>query len=247
MPTTKNWQLQKPIHAIVFDCDGTLSAIEGIDELAHQNGVGAAVAALTAKAMGKSGINPDLYRQRLQLAMPNQKQVMNLADLYRQHIAPDAEDVIHILQRLNKKVFIVSAGLRPAVKLFGASLQVPENQVFAVDVLFDPHGRYLDFDRESPLTVSNGKRLIAQSLLRQYDTVAHIGDGMNDFIVHDLVTRFIGYGGMYYRANIEEQCDFYIKQKSLAGCLPLLLTKAEAEGLTGAEKALYERGIYEIT
>lgn len=247
MPTTKNWQLQKPIHAIVFDCDGTLSAIEGIDELAHQNGVGAAVAALTSKAMGKTGINPDIYRQRLQLTMPSQKQVMNLADLYRQHIVPDVEAVIHILQRLNKKVFIVSAGLKPAVKMFGATLQVPENQVFAVDILFDPRGRYLDFDHESPMTVSDGKRHIAQSLLRQYDSVAHIGDGMNDFIVRDLVTRFIGYGGMFYRANIEEQCDFYIKQKSMAACLPLLLTRSEAEALAGVEKELYERGVYDIS
>ena len=37
------WQLDHPINAIVFDCDGTLSIIEGIDELARNNGVGDAV------------------------------------------------------------------------------------------------------------------------------------------------------------------------------------------------------------
>ncbi|TAK75879.1 MAG: phosphoserine phosphatase, partial [Gammaproteobacteria bacterium] len=59
------WQPQAPIPAIVFDCDGTLSMIEGIDELAKHNGVSEAVQALTAEAMEKTGLHPDLYRQRL--------------------------------------------------------------------------------------------------------------------------------------------------------------------------------------
>jgi phosphoserine phosphatase len=37
---TKNWQLQHPLDAVVFDCDGTLSQIEGIDALAEKNDVG---------------------------------------------------------------------------------------------------------------------------------------------------------------------------------------------------------------
>ena len=243
MLTIPNWQLANPIDAIIFDCDGTLSAIEGIDELASQNQVGAKVAALTAIAMGQTGINPEIYRERLQLVEPRQEQVLQLGKLYLDHLAPDAEAVIQIFLRLQKVLYIASAGLKPAVTLLGHALQIPEKNIFAVDIQFDTAGRYLNFDTHSPLTVATGKRQIVQQLMQQYANIAHIGDGLNDFVVRDLVTRFIGYGGFFYRANIEAGCDFYIKDHSLAGMLPLLLTRAESEALSPAERTLYDKGL----
>ena len=43
------FQLADPVDAIVFDCDGTLSLIEGIAVLAHANGVGEHVRELTER------------------------------------------------------------------------------------------------------------------------------------------------------------------------------------------------------
>ena len=242
MPSTTNWQLANPIHAVIFDCDGTLSEIEGIDELARQNHAGLKVAALTELAMGKTGINPEIYRERLRLVSPTLEQVLQLGNLYRKHMVPDADTVIQLLMRLQKTVYIVSAGLKPAVSLFGQSLSVPEKNIFAVDIEFDAKGTYMNFDHTSPLTVSHGKRLIDTTLMNKHQTIAHIGDGLNDFVVHDIVTRFIGYGGMFYRAHIEAQCDFYIKSPSLAAALPLLLTASEVSALMPADIALYNKG-----
>lgn len=246
MPTSPNWQLKQPIQAVIFDCDGTLSAIEGIDELARQNHTGDAVAALTASAMGKTGISTDLYRERLQLTQPTKHQVDQLGEVYREHMVPDVEAVIQILQRLNKKIFIASAGLKPAVDIFASTLKIPASHVFAVDIQFDAHGHYLDFDYTSPLTSSSGKCSIAKNLIQQYQTIAHIGDGMNDFVVYDLVTRFIGFGGVFYRKNIEEKCQYYLKNNSMTGCLPLLLTHEEAAQLQGEERRLFDRGMTEV-
>jgi phosphoserine phosphatase len=98
-------QLQQPMDAIIFDCDGTLSSIEGIDELARQNGVAAPVAALTAIAMGRTGINPDLYQERLSLVKPHSEQVLALGREYYQEITPDARAVVQIFQRLEKAIY----------------------------------------------------------------------------------------------------------------------------------------------
>lgn len=247
MLTTPNWQPANPINAIIFDCDGTLSTIEGIDQLAIKNNVGAEVAALTEQAMGKTGINPAIYRKRLALINPHLDEVLQIGKQYCEQLTPDVDQVIQVFLRLNKTVFIASAGLKPAVDMLGASLDIPEKNIFAVDIQFDAEGRYVDFDTHSPLTVALGKQEIAQKILQQYKTVAHIGDGMNDFVVRDVVTRFIGYGGTYYRANIEAGCEFYIKTPSLAGLLPLLLTRAESEKLTPTELALYNKGIASLT
>ncbi len=243
MPTMPDWQLQNPIDAVIFDCDGTLSSIEGIDELADMNHTGPAVAALTQEAMERTGLNPDIYRQRLQLVLPSKQQVLELGARYQATLVPEAKSVIQILKRLNKPVFLASAGIKLAVDLLGEALNIPSSHIFAVDVTFTPNGSYLDFDTTSPLTRSNGKCDIAQRLKKQYPALAQVGDGMNDFVVRDTVTRFIGYGGVFYRENIAAGCEFYIKTPSLASVLPLLLTQAEAATLSTAEAAIYQQGL----
>src|SRR5689334_13073539 len=109
----QHWQLKNPINAVIFDCDGTLSSIEGIDELAKNNGAADIVQRLTADAMGKSGINPDLYAKRLALVKPTYAEVMALGQQYIDHSVPDINELILLFKRQNKSVYIVSAGLNP--------------------------------------------------------------------------------------------------------------------------------------
>ena len=216
-----------PIEAIVFDCDGTLSHIEGIDELANANGVGEQVTQLTAQAMGQVGMNPELYEQRLNWVLPTAQQVTGLIRTYFQHQTPDLLPVLQILRRLGKSIYIVSAGISTAVVGFGELLAVEKANIFAVDVFFDNNGNYLDFDRQSPLVYANGKRAIVQQLKQKHTQIAFVGDGSNDLVVADLVTRFIGYGGAYYREHIKQSCSYYIAEPSMAPLLSFCLTRAE--------------------
>lgn len=241
--TSPIWQLHQPINAITFDCDGTLSAIEGIDELAKLNGVSSEVESLTAEAMGKSGINPDLYQKRLNLVMPKQNQLSALGHQYFANQVSDAAQVIQMLKRLGKTIYIVSAGLFPAVKIFGELLQIPQQNIFAVDIYFDTEGNYLDYDQTSPLIHNHGKRNIVTHLKSMHQQIIHVGDGLNDLITHDLVTRFIGYGGVFYRENIASSCPFYIHTLSIASLLPFVLTPHEYEKLTPTEQVLYHKGL----
>jgi len=242
----KHWQLSAPVSAIVFDCDGTLSRIEGIDELAKHNGVSDEVTSLTELAMGQSGLNEHLYQTRLELVYPTKDQVHALGQQYADHQVPDVDQVIRIFHRLNKTIYIVSAGLYPAVKIFGDLLQIPSQRIFAVDIEFDPQGKFVAFDRASPLVRREGKRTIVSQLKQTHPQLIHVGDGMNDYVAHDLATRFIGYGGAFYRENIAACCDYYIKSLSLAPLLPLALTQGEYESLLPPEQLLYQQGVSAI-
>ena len=244
--TITDWQLQTPISAIVFDCDGTLSAIEGINELAKYNGVCDEVEVLTAKAMGQTGLNSALYQKRLDLVEPHQQQLQQLGHTYFSHCVPDAQSVIQTLLRLNKSIYIVSAGLNPAVSIFGELLKIPCENIYAVNVQFDQEGNYLDYERSSPLINNNGKRLIVNDLKSQHENIIHIGDGLNDFVTHDLVTRFIGYGGIFYRESLADLCDYYINTASLASLLPLALTYQEYTNLMIDDQELYSKGVSAI-
>jgi phosphoserine phosphatase len=237
--TFHSWQLDVPISAVLFDCDGTLSAIEGIDELAKNNNVTDIVQCLTQDAMGKTGMNLNLYKQRLDLVKPSYSQIVQLGEDYIAHHVPHILNVIQLLQRLNKSIYIISAGLLPAVAVLGQFLNVPIKNIYAVDAHFDVNGHYVDFDQTSPLVNRNGKRVIVNEIKTEHKNIAYIGDGLNDLEVKDLVTRFIGYGGVFYRHNIESACQYYIKSVSMASILPFILTQQEVGMLTEAEKQLY--------
>jgi phosphoserine phosphatase len=243
---TSNWQMQIPTDAIVFDCDGTLTAVEGIDELAKSNGVLATVKTLTETAMAKTGLNPDIYQQRLQLVKPSMQQVINLGNDYFNRRIPDARFLIQLLKRLNKDIFLISAGLNPAVSLFGEKMEIKRENIYAVNANFDAEGHYIDFDHGSPLIYNHGKREIIEKLKSQYKNIILVGDGLNDYSAQDLVSRFIGYGGVFYRTEIANLCHYYIYTLSLASILPLILTKVELKALVPAEKNLYQKGLNAI-
>lgn len=242
----KKWQPDTLIDCVIFDCDGTLTSIEGIDVLAENNGVSEKVKNLTSVAMGQSGINPQIYKERLDLVYPSERSTLRLGQHYIQNCIPDTQEVIKLFQRLNKSLYIVSAGLYPAVALFADFLKIPRSNIFAVPIHFNENGEFIDYDHQSPLITSMGKKDIVNQLKPLHHQMAYLGDGLNDLAAKDLVSRFIGYGGIYYRENIRAASDYYITAPFLAALLPLILTAEECAALNPSEKALYEKGMIAI-
>lgn len=237
------WQLQKPLDAIIFDCDGTLSRLEGIDELAVQNGVGDTVKELTADAMTSTGVTNSLYETRLSLVKPTRDQVDVLGETYFEKRTPDIDRVIDILQRIGKVIVIMSAGLKPAIDIFAKHLNVSTSHVYAVDINFDADGHYKNFDKLSPLTGPGGKGHLAQDLKQEFPLLMHVGDGINDVDAKNFVTRFVGYGGVFYRESILAHSDFYICSSSMSPILPLALMQEEVDHLSEQDRDLYDKGL----
>lgn len=210
------------IDCVVFDCDGTLSEVEGIDELARMNSVFETVSAMTERAMGETGITLDLYEKRLEKVQPSWSQLETLATLYYLRRTPDVEALISHCGAQGIAVFVVSAGLNPSVVQFCEELGVSASHVFAVDCFFDAAGHYRDFDRHAPTTRAGGKREVVQKLKEQYENILFVGDGKNDLEVKDMVHTFVGYGGAYYRPAIEAACEHYIKEPSIWAVVALL-------------------------
>ena len=241
--TEFNWFLQTPLDAIIFDCDGTLSQIEGINYLAGLNGVETQVTALTETAMSHTGVTRDLYHQRLSRVRPSLQQTMQLAQQYYKTLSPDVIVLIAAFQKLNKTLFVISAGINPAVTLFADKLGIPAHRVFAVDTHYDEHGRYQSYDEYSPLTDVSGKALIIERIKCQFPHVMFVGDGMNDVEASRGVDRFVGYGGAFFRERIALLSPFYIKCTSLLPVLALALTEQEYRQSPTDLQALFERSV----
>src|SRR4051812_3242874 len=83
------------VDTVVFDCDSTLSALEGIDELARS--AGADVSALTDAAMRGELRLEQIYGHRLTLVRPTESRVDELGNQYIRSAVPDAREVVSCL------------------------------------------------------------------------------------------------------------------------------------------------------
>jgi phosphoserine phosphatase len=207
---------------ICFDCDSTLSKIEGIDELARRVGLGEEMSKLTDAAM--NGIVPleAVYEKRLSLIRPDQNSIDWLADLYIAEIVDGVKEVFAALLAQNKTVHIISGGLRQAILPLAKHLGLPESHVHAVDVYFNEDGSYGHYDLNSPLARTGGKAIIVSSLKAQ-GSLAMIGDGKTDLEAKQAGAYVLGFGGVVDRAIVRELADFYTTEPSLLSVLEHIL------------------------
>lgn len=207
---------------ICFDCDSTLSKIEGIDELARRVGLGEAMSELTDAAM--NGIVPleAVYERRLSLIKPDRASIDWLADLYIAELVEGVADVFQALSAQGKQVHIISGGLRAAILPMARLLGLPESHVHAVDIYFNEDGSYRDYERDSPLAKTGGKAVVA-GMLGKRGSLVMIGDGKTDMEAREAGAYVIGFGGVADRAIVRELADVYIAGASLTPVLTHVL------------------------
>src|SRR5512139_3381911 len=101
---------------IFFDCDSTLTTMEGIDELARLKGQYDQIADLTRRAMDGEIRLEEVFAARLELLRPTRADLRQIAQAYRSAMIPDAKETIAALRAASCQVYIVSGGLLPAVQ-----------------------------------------------------------------------------------------------------------------------------------
>jgi phosphoserine phosphatase len=243
-----------PFDLIIFDCDSTLSLIEGIDELARLAGQESEISALTRKAMDGEVPLESVYEQRIVAVKPTRAQMRAIKKAYRDQAVPDAPVVVAALQGLGKHVFIVSGGLVEAVADFGEWLGVPRDHIFAVGMEYDQlSGEWWRYHRpndgeqflaveEHPLTGTGGKTAVIENEIRSNHKgrAMLIGDGLSDLEARPAVDLFVGFGGMVKRARVLEGADVFIHKPHLSPILPL------ACGRSAPRSALMSDGLRRV-
>jgi len=219
-----------PYEVVVFDCDSTLSDLEGIDHLATALGEdeAAAIAALTDEAMGGGKSLQEVYGLRLERIRPDRAALEALGTTYVETLLPSAREVVAALIFLGKEVHVVSGGLFPGVLRVGAELGIAPERIHAVGIELDEHGAYAGFDEASPLAREGGKIDVVAQLRAGRSTVL-IGDGATDIEASPECSRFVAFGGVKRRDNVFERARIHAPDRDLAQLLPLLCTGAELD------------------
>jgi len=231
---------------VIFDCDSTLTGIEGIDELASHPDTRQRVADLTRSAMDGNVNLETVYGERLEILHPTRGAVRALRSRYRKHVVKDAAALIQALQVLGHEVYIVSGGLFDPVREFGLHLGVAPEHIRAVKVEYDTlsgswwqgqgpwREEYLALQR-SVLTESDGKARIIRELLEdQTGRSLLVGDGVSDLLASREVDLFAGFGGVICRDRVASEAKVFIQSQSIA---PVLLLAAGTAALEYSDDA----------
>ena len=221
-----------PFDVVFLDCDSTLSAIEGIDELARDAGVFPQVEQLTREAMDGTSSLESVYGRRLAIVRPTRAAIDALALRYVECVVPGADDLIAGLTLLEKRVHLISGGVLEALLPLAARLGIAEDKVHAVSLRFDANGAYAGFDEASPLARSGGKAETCREVLAQSGhRAAIVGDGKTDLEARPPCVAVIGFGGVVAREVMRAGADAWVEGSSILPVLSCLVTPDEVSRL----------------
>ena len=211
-----------PAKLICLDCDSTLSAIEGVDELARLRGpaVLAQVAAMTNDAMDGKIPLEQVFARRLEIIRPGRAETEAVGQLYIKDIEPTALATVAALQVAGWTPVIVSAGYTQAIEPLAQLLGI--GRIEAVRLDFDAQGNYAGFDTTHPTTRKGGKPEIVRALKAEFKSTRSVavGDGVSDLETKCEVDLFVGFGRYAERAKVKAGAGAFIH--SLTELLPLL-------------------------
>jgi phosphoserine phosphatase len=201
---------------ILFDCDSTLSAIEGVDELARLRGLEcfSEIEAMTHAAMeGQTPID-DVFGRRLEIIRPTLAEVKTVAQLYLDQIEPTALATINEVKAIGWTPMILSAGFTQAIEPLAAYLGI--DRIEAVALKFDESGNYADYNRNFPTTRNGGKpaRILQIKNELSPTRIVMVGDGISDLETKEVVDLFVGFGRYVERPKVKSNSAHFIHSLS---------------------------------
>ncbi len=197
---------------LFIDCDSTLSAIEGIDELARAKGdeVFSKVVALTNAAMNGEVPIHEVFPRRMEMIRPDRALCDEVAAHYIKAVVSGAAEFIAEAKAAGWLPVILSGGFAPLILPLAADLGI--EHVEAVPLHFNEDGSYAGYGTDYPTTRNLGKNEIIRAWKNeeQPSRVVMVGDGVSDLETKPEVDLFVGYGGVVARPAVRDGCDFWL-------------------------------------
>lgn len=206
---------------LCFDCDSTLSAIEGIDELARLRGADcfARIEAMTRDAMDGRISLDDIFARRLEIIRPTRAEAEGVGRLYIEQIEPTALATVQAARAAGWTPLIVSGGYTQVIEPLARHLGI--ERIEAVPLRFDAQGNYAGFEPH-PAARRGGKPEIVRRLRAELKParVVLVGDGASDLEAKPELDLFIGFGRYAARPAVRAGADAFVG--SLAEIMPLV-------------------------
>jgi phosphoserine phosphatase len=195
-----------------IDCDSTLSAIEGIDELGRLRGeqVFAQIASLTDAAMNGEVPIAEVFSKRMEMIRPDRALCEHVAKQYVDAVVPGMGELIAEAKKRGWLPVILSGGFAPLIQPLARKLGI--DHVEAVPLFFHEDASYAGYGIDYPTTRNLGKNEVIREWRRAMlpERVVMMGDGVSDRETKPDVDLFIGFGGVVARPSVQSGCDCWI-------------------------------------
>jgi len=209
---------------LFLDCDSTLSAIEGIDELARLRGDAcfAEIEAMTHAAMNGEIEIDQVFGRRLEIIRPTREECARVGQMYLSHIQPGVAELLAAARTAGWTPCVLSAGFRESIAPLAQHLGI--EWIEAVGLHFDEAGNYAGYERDYPTTRNGGKPEVVKTVIQQHAPArtVMVGDGISDLETQSVVDLFVGYGGVVARPRVKAEARAFIHHFDE---LPALLEK----------------------
>jgi phosphoserine phosphatase len=228
---------------VLFDCDSTLTEVEGIDELAvdphHQD----AISELTNQAMTGDCRLEDVYGQRLEMLNPTRSEIRSVKNRYKAGAVPHAKSTVAALHDAEVEAWIISGGLADPVLEFATWLGIESDRVRAVETEFDPfdgnwwepakaEARYASYTSDE-LTCTDGKAEVIRVNVTTKGRRLLVGDGISDLAAADAVDLFVAYAGVVERTTVVDKAPVVITSRTISPVLALALGPERVKEMIG--------------
>ncbi|MCC6415324.1 MAG: HAD-IB family phosphatase [Opitutaceae bacterium] len=201
---------------LFLDCDSTLSAIEGVDELARLRGPACfkQIEEMTNAAMDGRVPIDDVFARRLDIIRPSLAECAEIGRRYVERVEPTARTVITNAKRQGWTPIILSAGYTQAIAPLAEYLAIAHVEAVRLD--FDAAGQYTGFDRDYPTTRNGGKpkRIMQLQMELKPQRAIMVGDGISDLEAASVVDLFVGFGGYVQRSKVRTAAPVFISSLS---------------------------------
>jgi len=213
---------------LFLECDGSLSSIEGIAELATAAGeeIHRRVAELTEAAVSGQVPVGEVFARQMQIIRPNAETCRKVADLYLASCEPGVGKAIAQARELGWTPVILSGAFAPLLAPLAAKLGI--SQVEAVPLTHADDGSYLGYDTYFPTARTTGKRECVRRWIAATNPLltVMVGSGLSDLETSGVVDCFIAYTGVPARPSVVAGADHVIEHwKNLPRILGKLHSK----------------------
>lgn len=192
---------------VIFDFDSTLITCESLEEVLKTKGLPQKqlqqIKEITSLGMsGKISFLSSLEK-RLSMALTSKQDFEEFGKQAVQFLTLGMKDLIKELQSQKIDVWIVSGAIREVLLPIGKKLEIPQQRMLGVDLLWSKEGNYAGIDPTRPINHSKWEGA-SQIASKWTSPKIAIGDGMTDFALyeHKLVDQFIAFTQNAYRQEL---------------------------------------------
>lgn len=201
----------------VFDFDSTLTKVEGLDVLAEitlaknprKEEILEEIVNITNLGIDGDISFTESLEKRIQLLEATKEDLTLLITELKKHFSESIKRNKDFFVENSENIYVVSAGFKEFIIPVVADYNIPAERVYANTFEFDTEGKIVSFDKQNPLSVTNGKIKCLKDLNLSGE-IHMIGDGYSDYVTREagVAHKFYAFTENVVREKTVQNADY---------------------------------------